>query len=192
MMQIFFTLKEGLESYLKSGKKYDFPSPEIRRCHRCNKFVEFKKHGFYERYLVTTEYSGQIVIRRYICPICGCTISYIPDVCMPGFVFSTELIFKALYAYFKIISYSAKELSRQLVKYYRARLISKTTAISATLREILPHARLPDKSLSIEEKTRMVLLLIKSSKININDISHRFYDISGKAILQKKSLYNSI
>lgn len=65
-MQIFFTLKEGLESYLKSGKKYDFPSPEIRRCHRCNKFVEFKKHGFYERYLVTTEYSGQIVIRRYM------------------------------------------------------------------------------------------------------------------------------
>ncbi|OPZ89208.1 MAG: hypothetical protein BWY74_02824 [Firmicutes bacterium ADurb.Bin419] len=184
-MQIFFTLKEGFETYIKSGKKYNFPSPEIRRCHNCNKPVHFKKHGFYQRYLVTIDYSGLIVIRRYICPLCGCTISYIPDVCMPGFVFSTELIFQALYAYFKLIRNTAKELSRQLIRYYRVRLISKTAAISAALRQILPNARLPDKSLSGKEKSRMVLLLIKSSEININDISHRFYDISGKAILQK-------
>lgn len=183
-MQVFFKLKEEFKLYIELGKNYKFPSPEIVNCHKCNKLVQFKKHGFYNRYLVTFDYSGLIVIRRYICPLCGCTISYIPDVSMTRFVLSTELIFQSLYAYFKLVVLEIKQISRQLKRYYIKKFMSKITAIQTVLREILPNARLPDQSLSNIDKTRMVLQLIRSSKININDIAHRFYDLSGKSILQ--------
>ncbi|TYQ18138.1 UNVERIFIED_CONTAM: hypothetical protein Cloal_0550 [Acetivibrio alkalicellulosi] len=41
-MQVFFELKEEFKLYIELGKNYNFPSPEIINCHRCNKLVQFK------------------------------------------------------------------------------------------------------------------------------------------------------
>lgn len=72
-MQILFTVQEGLEEYIKKGKDYPFPPPPVRRCHNnnCKKVVQFKKHGFYQRHLITNIFRDKILIRRYICPLCG-------------------------------------------------------------------------------------------------------------------------
>lgn len=186
-MQFFFKLSKDLASYVEEGKEYNFPNPEIMSCHTCTKTVQFQKHGFYERYLETIGYKGLIVSRRYICPNCGCTISYLPNICISRFIFSPKIIFAVLYQYFRIIETISQEVSRQLLYHYRRRLRDNLKMICAILRDIIPNATLPPEELDPYTKERMVLDLIKSSGIYINDLTHRFQKISKIAILSKKT-----
>ena len=93
-MQILFEVKEGMSEYIKKGKDYPFPPPPLTNCHNenCAKLVQFNKHGFYRRYFMSSKFSGKIYIRRYICPLCGRTISYLPYFCLPNFVYGVNTI----------------------------------------------------------------------------------------------------
>ena len=96
-LQKIFTVTEGIYEYVNLGREYPFPTAPFSRCHKCGQVVHFKKHGFYERYLVCRFFNGRIIIRRYICPHCGCTISFLPDFCLPGYIHALEHIFEYTY-----------------------------------------------------------------------------------------------
>ena len=194
-MQYIFTVKEGIREYVRLGRQYPFPPPPVKRCHnpRCNKMVQFRKHGFYEKYHNSWEYKGKIVIRRYICPLCGCTISYIPHFCLPGFINAVKHIFEYLYnSFFRkgSINSVVKQLnkkydlqfSRQILYYYRKKFIKNINAIQNGIRQVIQGVRLPDKTLGDEEKARSVLAVIREFP-DIHVFSQKYHQTTTKTFL---------
>jgi hypothetical protein len=195
-MQYIFNVKEGIHEYIKLSRNYSFPSPPIKRCHNpeCNRIVHFRKHGFYERYFYSREYRGKIVIRRYICPLCGHTISYIPHFCLPGFINSVKHIFEYVYNSFYrkgsidsvIEQLNLKhgiQFSRQILYYYRKKFIKNIDVIQNGIRQIIKGVKLPDKSVEDEEKARNVLAIVAGEYPDIHLFSQKYYQATAKTFL---------
>ncbi|NMB97001.1 MAG: hypothetical protein GYA02_10390 [Clostridiaceae bacterium] len=156
--------------------------------------VHFRKHGFYERYYYSTEYKGKIVIRRYICPLCGCTISYIPHFCLPGFINAVKHIFEYIYNSFYregsinsvIEQLNLKydlQFSRQILYYYRKKFIKNIDTIQNGIRQIIKGVKLPDKTLEDVEKARNVLAIVISEYLDIHLFSQKYYQATTKTFL---------
>lgn len=197
-MQYIFNVNEGIYEYVKLGRDYSFPSPTTKRCHnpKCNKIVNFRRHGFYERYYNSKEYKGKIVIRRYICPLCGCTISYIPHFCLPGFINALSHIFEYIYNSFYrkgSINSVIKQLnlkydlqfSRQILYYYRKKFIKNIDTIQNGIRQIIHGVKLPDKTLKNVEKARNVLATVIREYPDIHSFSQKYYQATTKTFLAK-------
>jgi len=94
-MQIMFETHCTVEEYVKQGKNFPFPKAPGRCTNpKCRMPVKMKKHGFYERYYIKAGFSRKILIRRYYCPYCGKTVSFIPHFCLPRFQYCSEIIMK--------------------------------------------------------------------------------------------------
>ncbi|MDI6601032.1 MAG: DUF6431 domain-containing protein, partial [Thermoanaerobacteraceae bacterium] len=95
-MQMIFHV-EDTEEYLHKGKDYKFPEPpDICPHPDCKSRVRLKKHGFYYRYYSDGSRYIKIAIRRYICPVCRKTVSFLPDFCLPHFQYSIDLIVRSV------------------------------------------------------------------------------------------------
>ncbi len=196
-MQKYFTVKESVEEYARKGKEYPFPPPTLKRCHNpnCNKIVQYKKHGFYRRYLITNTFKDKILIRRYICPVCGHTISYLPQFCLSRFIYGLKYIFTCIYEYFMrkgtLKAYLSKlnainlglNISRQLVYHYRKRFIQNLKLIQTGLRQMNPKIKLPDDELSQIERAKMLLVVIKNNLDRNYTFSRKFHDTTNKTFL---------
>lgn len=196
-MQIFFTVKGNIQEYIKMGRSYPFPVPPLRRCHnkKCNKIVQYKKHGFYERHFITSFFSNKIIIRRYICPLCGHTISYLPSFCLPRFVYALEHIATSIHKSFFCKSSLKKCLeelmdkndgfiiSRQLLYHYKKRFVDNLKLIQIGFRQMNPTVELPDENLSEIERAKKLLVLIKDAPDRVHTFSQKFYEITNKPYL---------
>ncbi|WP_028309328.1 hypothetical protein [Desulfitibacter alkalitolerans] len=196
-MQIFFTVIEGIEEYVKKGKDYPFPLPPFRRCHNqdCNKVVKFKKHGFYQRHLITNIFRDKIFIRRYICPLCGHTISYLPSFCLPRFVHGLKEILLYIEKAFlrrgtlkacldKLNSINdGLNLSRQLVYHYMKRFMQNLSLIQTGLRQLNPGLELPKATLSAKERAKKLVVMMKDDPDQENSFSQKFYETTNKTFL---------
>jgi hypothetical protein len=196
-MQYVFIVKNTFEEFVSLGKSFPYPAAPMKICHNpsCKRMVQFKKHGFYYRYFISNYYKGLIQIRRYICPICGCTISYIPHFCLPGFAHALEHIFEYIYEVFyrkgsikACLSDLNKKnsgiyISRQLLYHYRKRFINNLSMIQIGLRQISSNVRLPENSLKKEERAKKVLGIIKSASTTIHSFSQQFHNKTNNAFL---------
>lgn len=196
-MQHIFTVKGTFEEYVSLGKSFPFPAAPMKRCHNpaCRKIVQFKKHGFYDRYFISSVYREKIYVRRYICPMCGCTISYLPHFCLPGFIHALEHIFEYIYGVFhRTGSYKAcieclnrknsgLELSRQLVYHYRKRFINNLPLIQIGLRQMHRDMGLPEEALRKEERAKKLLELVKNGSTTIHSFSQEFHKETHKTFL---------
>ncbi len=194
-MQIFFNVKEGLAEYVIKGKEYPFPPPPLRSCHNCKTSVQFKKHGFYQRHLITNFFRDKIFIRRYICPLCGHTISYLPNFCLPRFVYGLKDIFsyieesiacsgtlKACLDKLNAVNEDLN-LSRQLVYHYRKRFMQNLNLIQTGLRQMDPEIELPADNLSIIKRAKKLLVMIKDDLDRVCSFSQEFYETTNKTFL---------
>lgn len=87
-MQIVFNTKYSAIDFTKKNSEI-FPNPPQRCPYKgCTLPVKLKKHGYYTRYFICKNYTGILYIRRYICPVCGRTISMLPVFCLPKFQYS--------------------------------------------------------------------------------------------------------
>jgi len=197
LMQYIFTVKEGIHKYVRLGRHYSFPSSPIKRCHnsKCNKMVKFKKHGFYERYFYSKEYKGQILIRRYICPLYRSTISYIPHFCLSRFINALNHIFKYLYKSFyrkgtinSLIKHLNRkhdlQFSRQILYYYRKKFVENIDMIQNGIRQVIHGVKLPDEKFEKTEKARNVLAIINEHS-NIHSFSQKYHQANTKIFLAK-------
>lgn len=196
-MQILFTVKEGLEEYIKKGKDYPFPQPPLRRCHNsnCNRLVQFKKHGFYRRYLITDIFKDKILIRRYICPLCGHTLSYLPSFCLPRFAHGVkEIILYLEKAFIKKETLKScldklnninenLNISRQLVYHYKRRFMKNLNLIQAGLRQLNPEIILPNASLCKIKRAKKLVVVMKGAPDQEYSFSQRFHKITNKSFL---------
>lgn len=193
-MQIYFTV-ERVEEYIEKGKQYPFPSPPNRRCHQCNKTVQYKKHGFYKRYLITTFFKEKIFIRRYICPLCGHTISYLPSFCLSKFIHELGYIFTYIYDTFNRKGtlkecldrlnavHKGLNISRQVIYHYKKRFEKNLKLIQMGLRQMDPQVQLPDDKLAETERAKKLLLIIKDAPYRVYTFSQKFYEATNKPFL---------
>jgi len=118
--------------YQIQGKSFDFPDMTSDLCPHC-KADYLKKHGFYERYLITIGFEDVIIVRRYCCHNCFKNVSLLPSFCHPKRTYGILAIFGILEEFYiktlavclavkNFFSETGVECSRQLLLHYRRRI----------------------------------------------------------------------
>lgn len=194
-MQIYFTVEEGVEKYVEMGRDYPFPPPPTLVCHHCKRLTEFKKHGFYKRFIITISIKDKVYIRRYICPHCKHTVSYLPSFCLTRFIYGIEYIFDYIYQAFNTTdslkacldklnaTYKGLNISRQLLYHYKNRFMDNLKSIQTGLRQLVPRIKLPEDSLDKKERAKRLLFLIKETTVQAHSFSQRYYQQTNQALL---------
>lgn len=147
MQIVFYTDNPALDySQMNEGI---FPSaPERCPFADCAMPVNLKKHGYYKRFFISKDFAGVLFIRRYICPVCGRTVSMLPFFCIQYFQYSAIDILNILHELYtsgvsieKLIK-KAKcdfpDMQRRHINHYRKRLITNRQLIQYGLNLISP------------------------------------------------------
>jgi hypothetical protein len=100
-MQISFYTHNSAQDFSNKSSEL-FPDPP-KRCpfKDCSLPVKLKKHGYYSRYFISKTFKGSIFLRRYICPVCGRTISMLPMFCLQRFQYSGLDIVNLLHEFYQ-------------------------------------------------------------------------------------------
>lgn len=61
-------------------------------CPMCQKRCPLRAHGFYYRTLVEVEFDQEIPVRRYLCLLCGRTVSLLPQFALPYLRFGIAIV----------------------------------------------------------------------------------------------------
>jgi hypothetical protein len=161
----------GPELYQAQGKGYDFPDMTTELCPQC-KSEYLKKHGFYERYLITIGFEGEIIIRRYYCRNCHKTVSLLPSFCHPKRTYSTLVIIKFLAEFYvkmtaacmaaiNFLAATGVECTRQLLLHYRKRIEKNLNGLVMAITDIYALRAPPvTEKINTREKVRQLFLHI--------------------------------
>ena len=142
-MQItFYTDCEAVEFSVKNNEIFP-PAPERCPFKDCSMPVRLEKHGYYKRFFISKKFFGVLYIRRYICPICGRTVSFLPYFCISYFQYSALEILNILYELYhsgisleKLVKKTKEELpfiDRRHINFYRRRIIRNRKLIQYVL-----------------------------------------------------------
>jgi hypothetical protein len=172
-LQLLFDAKCDPEFYHMQGKAFDFPNLTATLCPTCRRDY-LKKHGYYERYLITIGFEGEIVIRRYSCHECKKTVSLLPSFCHPKRTYSIIVIIGLLKEYYVkkkaagiavacFLSETFVECSRQLLRHYRCRIEQNFNILAMTITDIY-NLKEPVVTAckNVREKVRQLLSFIQS------------------------------
>ena len=172
-MQIMFNADCVPVLYQIQGKAFNFPDLTSRLCPRCGADY-LKKHGFYERYLITVGFKGEIVIRRYCCHNCGRTVSLLPSFCHPLRAYGILAIFGILSEFYikghtaclavkNFLAATGAECSRQLLLHYRQRVKKNFNNLVMAIIDIYTLRAPPvTEKVNTREKVRQALSFIQS------------------------------
>jgi len=159
--------------YQIQGKAFDFPDFTSVLCLHCSADY-LKKHGFYERYLITVGFEGAIVIRRYCCHNCGKTVSLLPSFCHPLRTYGIAAIFGILEGFYikgyavclaikTFLSATGVDCSRQLLLHYRRRIKKNLNNLIMAVTDIYALRAPPvTEKNDAREKVRQLLLIIRT------------------------------
>ena len=147
-MQItFYTDCEAVEFSVKNNEIFP-PAPERCPFKDCSMPVRLEKHGYYKRFFISKKFFGVLYIRRYICPICGRTVSMLPYFCISYFQYSALEILNIIYELYhggvsleKLIKKTKESLpyiERRHVNFYRKRIIKNRKLIQYGLNLMSP------------------------------------------------------
>jgi len=159
--------------YQLQGKTYDFPDMTTKLCPHC-RADHLEKHGFYTRNLITINFEGEIIIRRYCCPECRKTVSLLPSFCHPKRTYGINAIFRLLAEFYikvrtvclavtSFLMATDIECSRQLLLHYRRRVEHNLNNLVMAVTDIygLKEPPVTEKA-NKREKVRQLLSSIKS------------------------------
>jgi len=175
--------------YQLQGKSFNFPDMTAELCPQC-KADYLRKHGYYERDLVTLGFAGYIIIRRYHCRECNRTVSLLPSFCHPGRTYGLLAIFGLLAEYYiamsaaclaaaRFLAATGIECSRQLLRHYRRRIEENLKSLVMAI--ISTHAlRAPPVTEKVDtrRKVRQFLSTIQSpqdSSLKMFEQTNRTY-----------------
>ena len=192
-MQIQF-IEDDYIKYSDDGYKYNFPDPP-RKCSFCNKHITMKKHGFYKRYFITNGFNKRILVRRYICPECGRTVSYLPYFCTPFYQYYIGLIVEYVQ---NVINHTGTlkacidglkrvnpdiMIERQHIYFYIKRFKQNIVFIQHGLRQMNPYISYESKAEDKKKRVKELIEIILKSFESIHTFAKRFRDNCSKAFL---------
>lgn len=187
MQRIFLTSISSYE-YAKQGVDFEFPVPNTCPNPECLIPVAPKKHGFYERTCLDFCYRGRILIRRYYCPYCGKTISYLPSFCLPYYQYSLGVIYLVLTKYIESSMSYARirrqfrerypdlQLDIQHIEFYLLRFLVNLHVIQVGLRHFRPDIALPDFGLDIKRGAKKIMHIVNDGFGETHTFSQRFFE----------------
>lgn len=194
LQQIFLTLVSPAE-YARQGVDFEFPIPDTCPNPECLMPIPPKKHGFYERNCLDFTYRGRILIRRYYCPYCGKTVSYLPSFCLPYYQYSLAVIYLVIcnqiasnMSHAQIIRHFRKHhqnlhLYIQHIEFYLLRFLMNLTRIQIGLRQLLPGIPFPDFGLDIKKGAKKILYIVNDGFGTIQDFSQKFFEQCKRSFL---------
>ena len=183
--------------YFSNKNSAIFPSPPERCPFKdCSMPVKLKKHGYYTRFFISKLFTGILYIRRYICPICGRTVSMLPMFCLQGFQYSGIDIINILYEFYldglslkkliEKINADLPSMERRHINYYRKRIIKNRQLIQYGLNLISPEFILAG---AIPENQKWVkTFLEKVHSLHPNVFIVDFSKITGKSFMTSQDL----
>lgn len=191
LMQNIFLSNSKPEAFQEANKNL-FPDAPMRCTFAdCLMPVKMKKHGFYKRYVIAYKFSGYIYIRRYICPCCGRTVSFLPSFLMPYFQYALPYILSFLYGYFKRSQSLRKyvkwfkrkkdSFSRRHFRYYINRIFLNRSLIQYYLN--LTDQGIVPKENALVSRLFAKILLEKIHAVSPHYLSWNFFNLTGKSIL---------
>jgi len=195
-MQFSFYTDNSAETFSVKNKDI-FPSaPERCPFKDCLMPVRLKKHGYYKRFFISKTYTGVIYLRRYICPVCGRTVSMIPMFCLQGFQYSGIDLLNILYEFYqggvslnKLIEKTKPDLptiERRHVNYYRKRIIENRQLIQYGLNLISPEFFFAG---TIPENQKWVgIFLDKVHRLHPHVFLADFSKITGKSFMTSQNM----
>jgi hypothetical protein len=88
---------QSVQEYYARGKDNLFP--DLFGCPNphCHYQGRLRRHGFYQRNVLSWQFSAVIFIQRYFCPVCHHTVSLLPSFLAPRFQYSLACIFFTLF-----------------------------------------------------------------------------------------------
>lgn len=187
MQRIFLTAVSPCE-YARQGEDFEFPVPETCPNPECLIPIPPKKHGFYERNCLDFAYRGPILIRRYYCPYCGKTVSYLPSFCLPYYQYSLAVIYLVITNYIKSsMSYAQTlrqfrdhypdlQLCMQHIEFYILRFLMNLHAIQIGLRQFWSNIALPESDLDIKRGAKKILHIVNDGFGEIHTFSQKFFE----------------
>ncbi|MDA8227117.1 MAG: DUF6431 domain-containing protein [Desulfitobacterium hafniense] len=181
-MQHIFPTQVTPKEYFNLGTDFPFPKPKTCPNPSCHVPRPPKGHGYYERNILTLEFEGRILIRRYYCPYCKHTFSYLPSFCLPYFQYSLELIFYAIFFHFfkwavllmSLIPTYPVNWCVQHQQFYAKRFLNNRKLIQVGLRQLLAEVQLPDWR-DITKGAQDLLTIVVSGFEGIQAFSQRFF-----------------
>lgn len=183
-MQKIFDAKITPREYYRRGKK--FPFPELNSCPCCKIPIPPEKNGFYQRNVRDGEFNGKILIRRYWCPYCRKTISFLPSFCLPYYQHTLKIVFTAIK---RIVDLEWKPgdclkafankcpslfLQRQHLEFYVRRFFKNLNRIKLGLRQLMPGVKLPPEG--DKKEAQKILRIIARGFNKIHTFSQRFFE----------------
>jgi len=162
----------------------------------CLTKVSPRKHGYYQRFFISKAFIGILYIRRYKCPVCGKTISFLPIFCIPRYQYSGEDIVDSLYRVYHMgvsLSGLIKEfkdiipsITRRHLNYYRKRIGDNRKFIQYALNIMSPEFILTG---SIPETPQWIKAFLEKVK-NLQPLAFfkSFFNITGKTFLISQNI----
>lgn len=189
-MQLIYFTSLTPEEYFQTDHDPSLPKPQECLHPSCRMKIPPKMHASYERNMITLDLTGRIPIRRFYCPYCGHTFSYLPSFCLPYYQYSLKVIFiNLICSFFKLVPLleafiQAKKLSlqRQHRQFYCRRFLGNLTRIQMVLRTLLPRVELPQEK-DHEKGAQEVLALVLSRFSQIQTFSTRFFAQSNHSFM---------
>jgi len=190
-MQNIFLSNETPSNFSEKNDSLFPEAPERCPFSGCHLSIKMKKHGFYQRYVVSHKFSGYIYIRRYICPCCGRTISFLPSFLIPYFQYALPYILTFLKGFFRIGKSIRSYLfwfqekydgfSRRHFRYYINRLSRNQKLIQYVL-NLTGQGMIPQEDAPSSQAFAKGFLE-KAFEVSPHYFSYRFFNLTGKSIL---------
>lgn len=185
-MQEIFAVSVSPSEYARQEKKFPFPSPRSCLNPRCRYPLPPRKHGYYERYCIDHAFAGRILIRRYRCPVCGMTFSYLPAFCLPFFQYSLPLIGEVLERFYhrklsletilRLLGEASPHLywGKSHLFFFLRRFRENFSLLCLGLRALYPRLPLPDPAQEGRERSGRFWKIL-GGKWNLPDFSLAFF-----------------
>jgi hypothetical protein len=195
LVQILFNTADMPQMYALGNGEYP-DAPEKCPHKDCHVPIKMRKHGFYERYVITMSFSGIIRIRRYLCGACGRTVSMLPSFCVPRLVYGVEVMVLALMVAAKYMSarYAGTKwperpptLTRRHIIFYRNRVIRNRVRIQLALNCISPGFVALKQIAGDLDWTREFLKA--ATHINPPQFNAKYHNLTGNSFM---SLHNNV
>lgn len=195
-MQILFQTEHSVRNFsIKNANLFPMPMDSCP-FKDCLTKARLRKHGYYQRFFISKCFTGILYIRRYKCPVCGRTVSFLPIFCIPKYQYSGEDIIDSLYKLYHVglsLSGLIKEfkdiipsITRRHLNYYRKRIGDNRKLIQYALNIMSPEFILTG---SIPETPLWIKAFLEKVR-NLQPLAffQSFFNITGKTFLISQNI----